>query len=239
LEIAIANFTSRRIALAKESLERWKKVDAFFAEALIPADSALEAALAANRKAELPAIDVTPLQGRFMELLIHATGARRVLEIGTLGGYSTIWLARAVGDKGKVITLELVKRHAEIAQQNLDQAGVANRVELRIGHASESLAALVDERCAPFDFIFIDADKAGYPDYLQWSLKLSRPGTVIIADNVVRDGKVIDPDDPDPNIQGVRRFTELAAREPRLSTTVLQTVGGKGYDGFAIAFVQS
>jgi len=224
--------------LPEESLELWKKVDAFFTDALIPADSALDAALAANRKAELPAIDVTPLQGKFLELMIRATGARRVLEIGTLGGYSTIWMARAVGVEGKVITLELVKRHAEIAQRNLDNAGLADRVELRVGPASEWLAALVAEGSGPFDFIFIDADKAGYPDYIQWSLKLSRPGTVIVADNVVRDGKVIDPDNPDPNIQGVRRFTELVAKEPRLSTTVLQTVGAKGYDGFAIAVVE-
>lgn len=224
--------------MPEESLELWKKVDAFFTDALIPADSALDAALAANRKAELPAIDVTPLQGKFLELMIRATGARRVLEIGTLGGYSTIWIARAVGVEGKVITLELVKRHAEIAQRNLDNAGLADRVELRVGPASEWLAALVAEGSGPFDFIFIDADKAGYPDYIQWSLKLSRPGTVIVADNVVRDGKVIDPDNPDPNIQGVRRFTELVAKEPRLSTTVLQTVGAKGYDGFAIAVVE-
>jgi predicted O-methyltransferase YrrM len=224
--------------LPEESLELWKKVDAFYTDALVPADSALDAALAANRKAELPAIDVTPLQGKFLELMIRATGARRVLEIGTLGGYSTIWIARAVGVEGKVITLELVKRHAEIAQRNLDNAGLADRVELRVGPASEWLAALVAEGSGPFDFIFIDADKAGYPDYIQWSLKLSRPGTVIVADNVVRDGKVIDPDNPDPNIQGVRRFTELVAREPRLSTTVLQTVGAKGYDGFAIAVVE-
>ena len=224
--------------MPEESLELWKKVDAFFTDALIPADSALDAALAANRKAELPAIDVTPLQGKFLELMIRATGARRVLEIGTLGGYSTIWIARAVGVEGKVITLELVKRHAEIAQRNLDNAGLADRVELRVGPASEWLEALVAEGSGPFDFIFIDADKAGYPDYIQWSLKLSRPGTVIVADNVVRDGKVIDPDNPDPNIQGVRRFTELVAKEPRLSTTVLQTVGAKGYDGFAIAVVE-
>ena len=224
--------------MPEESLELWKKVDAFFTDALIPADSALDAALAANRKAELPAIDVTPLQGKFLELMIRATGARRVLEIGTLGGYSTIWIARAVGVEGKVITLELVKRHAKIAQRNLDNAGLADRVELRVGPASEWLAALVAEGSGPFDFIFIDADKAGYPDYIQWSLKLSRPGTVIVADNVVRDGKVIDPDNPDPNIQGVRRFTELVAKEPRLSTTVLQTVGAKGYDGFAIAVVE-
>ena len=217
--------------------EVWKKVDDYFTESLIPADSELDAAIAGNREAELPAIDVTPLQGRFLELLIRATGTRRVLEIGTLGGYSTIWMARAVGPDGQVITLELDPYHAKIAQQNLENAEVADRVELRIGPASESLSALVAEKSAPFDFIFIDADKAGYPDYIQWSLKLSRPGTMIIADNVVRDGKVIDPGDPDPNIQGVRTFTELIAGEPRLSTTVLQTVGSKGYDGFAITVV--
>jgi predicted O-methyltransferase YrrM len=218
-------------------IDTWKKVDDFFTESLIPADSTLDAAIAANRKAELPPIDVTPLQGKFLELLIRATGARRVLEIGTLGGYSTIWMARAVGSEGRVITLELENRHAEIAQRNFENAGVAERIDLRIGPASESLAGLVAEAAASFDCIFIDADKAGYPDYLQWSLKLSRPGTLIIADNVVRDGKVIEPDNPDPNIQGVRRFTELAGAERRLSTTVLQTVGGKGYDGFAIAIV--
>jgi predicted O-methyltransferase YrrM len=223
--------------LPKEALEIWKKVDCFFTDALIPADSGLDAALAANRKADLPAIDVTPLQGKFLELMIRAMGARRVLEIGTLGAYSTIWLARAVGDGGKVVTLELDPRNAEIAQRNLDNAGVADRVGLRIGPAAKTLEALVAEHTAPFDFIFIDADKAGYPNYIEWSLKLSRPGTLIIADNVVRDGNVIDPDDPDPNIQGVRRFTDLVAADPRLSTTVLQTVGSKGYDGFAIAIV--
>jgi len=223
--------------LPKNATEVWKKVDNFFTDALIPADAALDAVVAANRNAELPAIDVTPLQGKFLELLIRATGAKRVLEMGTLGGYSTIWLARAVGEDGKVITLEREKRHAEIAQRNFDNAGVAKRVELRIGPASKSLAGLVAEKTAPFDFIFIDADKASYPEYIDWSLKLSRPGTLIIADNVVRDGKVIDPENPDPNIKGVRRFTEMVAAEPRLSATVLQTVGSKGYDGFAIAMV--
>lgn len=220
-----------------EPIDVWKQVDGFFTDALIPADAALDAALSANREAQLPAIDVTPLHGRFLELLLRVSGAKRVLEIGTLGGYSTIWLARSVGDNGKVITLELEKRHAEIAQRNLDRAGMASRVELRVGAASDSLKALVAEKSAPFDFIFIDADKAGYPDYIQWAMKLSRPGTLILADNVVRDGKVVDPDHPDANIKGVRRFTEIVSAEPRLSATVLQTVGSKGYDGFAIAIV--
>jgi len=223
--------------LSKDTTDLWKKVDTFFTDAFIPADSTLDAALAANREAELPAIDVTPLQGKLLELLIRVTGAKRVLELGTLGGYSTIWMARAVGANGTVVTLELDKRHAEIAQHNFDQAGVSGRVPLHVGPASDSLARLVAEKAAPFDFIFIDADKAGYPDYIEWSLKLSRPGTIIIADNVVRDGKVVDPDNADPNIKGVRRFTEIVAQEPRLSTTVLQTVGSKGYDGFAIAIV--
>ena len=215
----------------------WRKVDSFFTDALISADPALGAALAANREGGLPAIDVTPLQGRFLEILLRSTGAKRVLEIGTLGGYSTIWMARAIESSGRVITLELDQHHAAIARRNLKEAGVADRVDLRVGPASESLAALVDQNTTPFDFIFIDADKAGYPDYIQWSLKLSRPGTLIIADNVVRDGKVIDPNDPDANIQGVRRFTNIVAAEPRLSTTVMQTVGSKGYDGFAISIV--
>ncbi|MBS1802543.1 MAG: O-methyltransferase [Acidobacteria bacterium] len=218
-------------------MDTWKTVDDFFAEALVAPDSELDAAVTANRKADLPAIDVTPLQGKFLELMIRGTSASRVLEIGTLGGYSTIWMARAVGSGGQVVTLELDPHHAEVAQRNFKQANVDDRIELRLGPASESLAALVAEKSAPFDFIFIDADKSGYPDYIRRCLSLSRPGTLIIADNVVRDGKVIDPDDPDPNIRGVRRFTELVAAEPRLSTTVLQTVSSKGYDGFAISIV--
>ena len=215
----------------------WKQVDQYFAKALIAHGDGFEAALDANRKANLPAIDVTPLQGKLLEILARATGARRVLEIGTLGGYSTLWLARALANNGLVVTLEIEPRHAQIARHNLETAGLAHCVELRIGPAAQTLAELVNEQSAPFDFIFIDADKAGYPEYLQWSMKLSRPGTLIVADNVVRDGKVIDPDNPDPNIQGVRRFTELVSAEPRLSATALQTVADKGYDGFVIAVV--
>jgi predicted O-methyltransferase YrrM len=223
--------------LPKKAKHIWKSVDSYFTEALIPADSAAQAALTANRNAGLPEIDVTPLQGRFLEVMVRATRARRILEIGTLGGYSTIWLARALSDVGVVVTLELEPKHAEIARANLANAGLASRVDLRIGPAADSLAALVAQSADPFDLIFIDADKAAYPEYLTLSLKLSRPGTLIIADNVVRDGEVIDPDNPDPSIQGVRRFTDLLAREPRLSATVLQTVAAKGYDGFALAVV--
>ena len=223
--------------MPKKAIEIWKQVDQYFADALIPPGEGFSAALDANRKADLPAIDVTPLQGKFLEILARATGAARVLEIGTLGGYSTLWLARALPANGLVVTLELEPRHAEVALQNLKAAGLANKVDLRIGPAAETLKALARENITPFDLIFIDADKASYPDYLQWSMKLSHPGTIIVADNVVRDGKIIDPASSDPNIKGVRRFTEMIATEPRLSTTVLQTVGTKGYDGFAIAIV--
>ena len=225
--------------MPKQPKDIWTDVDRYFSSALIKPDRALNAAVKANQKAELPAIDVTPLQGRFLEVLVRAIGARRVLEIGTLGGYSTIWLARAVPENGLVVTLELEPKHASIAQRNIDRAGLSNRVDLHIGPAAESLEALVAGSADPFDFIFIDADKAGYPDYLKFSLKLSRPGTLIVADNIVRDGKVIDAKNRDPNIKGVRQFAKLAASEPRLRTTVLQTVGGKGHDGFAIAVVLS
>jgi len=223
--------------LPKKAKKIWKQVDQYFSDALIAPGEGFDSALEENRKANLPSIDVTALQGKFLELLVRATRTRRVLEIGTLGGYSTLWLARALPDDGLVVTLELESHHAAVAKKNLEAAGLADRVELRIGRAADTLAALVNERAAPFDFIFIDADKSGYPEYLRWSIELSHPGTLIIADNVVRDGEVIDPASPDPNIQGVRRFTELIAVEPRLSTTVLQTVGMKGYDGFAISVV--
>ncbi len=218
---------------------QWAAVDRYFEERLLPADEALDAAIKANNDAGLPAIDVTPLQGKFLDLLVRISGARRILEIGTLGGYSTIWLARALPEDGRLVTLELVPLHAEVARANIARAGLLNRVELCVGRAGESLERLVAEHTPPFDLIFIDADKAGNPEYLQWSLKLSRPGTVIILDNVVRDGRVIDADDPDPDIQGIRRFTELVAADPRLRATVLQTVAGKGYDGFALLVVQT
>ncbi len=217
--------------------EIWAEVDRYFGDQLAPIDPALDAALKANEKAGLPTIDVTWFLGRFLELLVRMSGARRVLEIGTLGGYSTIWLARALPEGGQIVSLELNAHHAEVARANLRNVGLLDKVDLRVGRASESLADLDAGDAAPFDLIFIDADKSGYPEYLDWSLKLSRPGTVIVADNVVRDGKVIQADNADPDIQGVRRFTELVAAEPRLSATVLQTVGSKGYDGFAVAVV--
>ena len=215
----------------------WSRVDSYFGDLLTPPDEVLPAALAANKKAGLPPIDVTALQGKFLEFLVRISGARRILEIGTLGGYSTIWLARGLPDNGCIVSLELVPLHAEVARANLSRAGVLDCIDIRVGPAIESLQSLSESGVAPFDFIFIDADKQGYPDYLEWSLKLSRPGTVIVADNVVRDGKVVDAECADPNVQGVRRFAELLAADHRVSTTVLQTVGAKGYDGFALAVV--
>ncbi len=215
----------------------WTAVDAYFGDRLVPSDSALDAALAANREAKLPAIDVTPLQGKLLELLVRITGAKRVLELGTLGGYSTLWLARALPEDGNVISLELDPRHAEVARSNFSNARLDKKIELRVGPAADELRRMIASGIAHFDLIFMDADKSGYPEYLRLSLELSRPGTVIFADNVVREGKVIEADNADPNIQGVRKFTELVAAEPRLSATVLQTVCGKGYDGFALALV--
>jgi predicted O-methyltransferase YrrM len=220
----------------------WTKVDRYFGDLLVPVDGALDAALKANEHEGLPQIDVTPLQGRFLEFLVRATGARRVLEIGTLGGYSTIWMARALPEDGRVVTLELDPHHARVAKQNLKAARVAQRVEIVLGPATDTLPKLASTAAGqggPFDLIFIDADKQGYPEYLKWVLKLSRPGTVIVADNVVREGKVLDEKTKDPVIQGVRRFAEMVAAEPRLIATVLQTVGVKGYDGFVLAVVLS
>jgi predicted O-methyltransferase YrrM len=216
----------------------WTEVDEYFGDHLLKSDAALDAILAANRNAGLPPIDVTPLQGKFLELLVRMSSARRVLEIGMLGGYSTAWMARALPSDGRVISLELEQRHADIARKNLESVNLSDRVEIRVGRAADSLQKLVAEKAAPFDLIFIDADKAGYPDYLDWSLKLSRPGTVIVADNVVREGAVIDPKSADPNVQGVRRFTEKLAAEPRLTATALQTVSSKKHDGLILATVR-
>jgi predicted O-methyltransferase YrrM len=217
--------------------DRWSAVDEYLCGQLVPADEVLESALRASVAAGLPPISVSPPQGKMLNLLARAQGARRILEIGTLGGYSAIWLARALPPDGHLITLEADTRHAEVARENLALAGLADLTEVRVGRAQETLPHLVSSGAGPFDLIFIDADKAGYPDYLRWSLELARPGTVIIADNVIRDGAVVDPASDDPDVRGVRRFIELLAAEPRVSATAIQTVGTKGYDGFALAVV--
>lgn len=217
--------------------ELWTAVDRYFAERLAPEDEALSQILQKNHETGLPSIDVPAVLGKFLELMVRVCGARRVLEIGTLGAYSTIWMARALPSDGRVVTLEIDPHHAEIARANLQQAGVLDRVDVRIGPAHETLHNLHRDGAAPFDVIFLDADKKSLPDYLDWSLKLSHPGTVIIADNVVRDGKVIDSDSTDPDIQGVRRMTEMMAADPRLCATAFPTVGARGYDGFAVALV--
>jgi predicted O-methyltransferase YrrM len=219
--------------------ELWTAVDQYLNQGLIPRDPVLEQALQANAAAGLPSIDVAPNQGKLLHLLARIQGARRILEIGTLGGYSTIWLARALPSGGKLITLEVETKHAEVARTNIERAGLSSIVELRLGPALESLSQLHKEGVPPFDLIFIDADKQNIPAYLDWSLRLSRPGTVIVTDNVIRDGAVINPEDPDPQVQGVRRFFEMLAANPRLDATALQTVGSKGYDGFALAMVKA
>ncbi|SRR6266498_708119 len=218
--------------------ETWSSVDKYFTDLLVPSDPALNAALADTDAAGLPQHNVAPNQGKLLQLLAKMCGARTVLEIGTLGGYSTIWLARALPAGGRLVTLEANPKHAEVAFANIVRAGLASVVDLRVGKAVDILPRLAAEGIAPFDLIFIDADKPSNPEYLGWSLKLSRPGTVIIGDNVVRNGAVTDSSSTDPNVQGVRRFLELISSEPRLSATALQTVGSKGYDGFAIAIVQ-
>jgi predicted O-methyltransferase YrrM len=215
----------------------WAQVDAYLADALIPEDAALDAARAANAAAGLPAIDVSPLQGKFLHLLALLRGAKRILEIGTLGGYSTIWLARALPVEGRLITLEFEPRHAEVAARNIARAGLSARVEIRVGAAAESLAALHAEGAEPFDLIFIDADKANNLVYLEWALKLARKGTLMVVDNVIRDGEVANPESDDPGVLGTRAMFGHMATEPRLSSTAIQTVGVKGYDGFALALV--
>ena len=219
------------------SEEQWSAVDAYVTSLLDPPDAALEDALRASTAAGLPEIAVSPPLGALLTVLARAVGARRILEIGTLGGYSAIRLALALPPDGRLVTLEVNPIHAEVARSNIARAGVADRVEVRVGPAAAALAALADEGVDPFDLVFIDADKAGYTDYLQGSLRLSRPGTLIIADNVVRQGRVVDSDDEDANVRGVRRFNKALAAEPRLMATIVQTVGLKGYDGLAVAVV--
>ena len=216
-----------------------RAVDRYLTGLLVGDDAALDEALAANAAAGLPAIDVSPNQGKLLQLIAEIHGARTILELGTLGGYSTIWLARALPPEGHLTTLEVDPRYAEVAKANIARAGFAERVELRVGPALETLARLAAERAGPFDLIFVDADKVSTPEYFSWALELSRPGSVIIVDNVVRDGQVIDPASRDPSVQGMRRFLEQLAVEPRVSATAIQTVGSKGHDGFSLAVVRT
>ena len=219
------------------SQDQWTAVDAYIVDRLAPSDAVLDHALDANAAGGLPAHDVSPPQGKLLHLIARTAGARRVLEIGTLGGYSTIWLARALPEDGLVVTLEAVAAHADIARDNIARAGLSARVDLRVGPALETLPLIEAEGLGPFDLIFIDADKPSNPQYLAWALKLARPGAVIIGDNVVRDGAVVDPASDDPRVQGVRAFFDMIAAEPRLSATAIQTVGAKGWDGFVFALV--
>jgi predicted O-methyltransferase YrrM len=217
--------------------ELWGAVDRYINDLFVRPDDVLNAVVQASNAAGLPPINVSPNQGKLLQLLALIQGARNILEIGTLGGYSTIWLARALRRGGRLITLESDPKHVEVARINIARAGLGDVVELRFGKALDTLPQLVAENRGPFDLIFIDADKPSYPDYFKWALKLARPGSLIIADNVVREGAVVDPTNSDPRVQGIRRFNDLLAGESRVSATVIQTVGSKGYDGFAIALV--
>jgi predicted O-methyltransferase YrrM len=218
--------------------ESWSHVDQYITDLLVRPDPALANALDASTAAGLPAIAVSPPQGKLLSLLVAMAGARRVLEIGTLGGYSTIWLAQGLGGGGRIVTLELEPKHAAVARENVARAGHASTVEIRVGPAAESLRALAAEQAEPFDFVFIDADKTGYPEYLTLVLPLVKPGSVIVADNTVRDGKIADAGSTDPDVRAVRQFHEMIAKNARLGGTAIQTVGSKGYDGFTMVVVQ-
>ncbi len=220
--------------------EQWSTVDRYITDHLLPQDDALEAALKASAEAGLPNIAVSPAQGKMLMLLARMQRARTILEIGTLGGYSTIWLARALpaGAGGRVVTLEYDPKHAEVARKNIARAGLSGVVEIMVGAALETLPKVEASGRGPFDMFFIDADKPSNPDYFAWALRLSRPGSLILVDNVVRDGAIVDASRSDPPIEGTRRLYEAMAREPRVTATAIQTVGSKGYDGFAMAIVE-
>ncbi|GAA0904524.1 O-methyltransferase [Streptomyces thermoalcalitolerans] len=215
----------------------WDDVDAYFTTLLSPEDDVLQAALRDSEAEGLPPINVTPTQGRLLQLLARLQGARAILEIGTLGGYSTIWLARALPADGRLVSLEYDPHHADVARRNIARAGLDRIVEVRVGPALESLPLLADENPPPFDLVFIDADKVNNPRYVEWSLRLTRTGSLIVLDNVVRGGRVTDGSDTDPSVRGTRAALELIAGHPRLEGTAIQTVGSKGYDGFALARV--
>jgi predicted O-methyltransferase YrrM len=215
----------------------WTKVDRYFNDLLLPPDAALDEALAASQAGGLPGISVAPNQGALLQILARAVGARRILEVGTLGGYSTIWLARALPKDGRLITIEIDPHHAEVARANIKRAGLSDIVDLRLGRAVDLLPKIAAEGAGPFDLSFIDADKPGNATYFDWALKLSRAGSIIVVDNVVRGGSVADAESFDPNVKGVRSLAERLASEQRVRATVIQTVGVKGYDGLAIAIV--
>lgn len=215
----------------------WDAVDHYLEKMLIPPDPAMKNALAAAAKAKLPAIQVSSMQGKMLHLMALMIGARKILEIGTLGGYSTIWMARALPEGGRIITLEAEPKHAEVARKNFARAGVESKVELRFGKALDTLPQVAADGLAPFDMFFIDADKSNMPEYFEWSLKLARKGSIIVGDNVVRKGAVLDSRSKDADIRGVRRFLEMAGKEKRVSCTALQTVSTKNYDGFALLLV--
>lgn len=217
--------------------EQWTQVDQYITDLFVRPDPVLDAALQASAENALPAINVAANQGKLLAILAQLRGARNILEIGTLGAYSAIWMARALPRGGRLITLEADAEHARVARLNIARAGLESVIDLREGPALETLPELEAEGCGPFDIIFIDADKPAYPEYLTWALRLSCKGTLIIADNIVRNGDVIDPAHEDPRVHGARRFNELLAEEPRVSATAIQTVGSKGYDGFAMALV--
>jgi predicted O-methyltransferase YrrM len=219
------------------SQEQWAAVDHYLASLLLPSDAALDEALATSAAAGLPAINVSPVQGKFLHLFARIRGATNILEVGTLGGYSTIWLARALPPGGKLVTLESEAKHAEVARANIERAGLAHLVELRLGRAIDTLPQLAAEGRGPFDLVFIDADKPSTPDYFTWALRLTRKGSVIVVDNVVRKGAVADVASEDEKVQGIQRFLKLAAAEPRVNATAIQTVGAKGYDGLAVVLV--
>jgi predicted O-methyltransferase YrrM len=215
----------------------WSAVDEYAGNLLVPPDAALEAVLQSTVAAGLPQINVSPPQGKLLQLIARVRGARRILEIGTLAGYSTIWLARALPQDGRLVTLEAESKHADVARANIARAGLAARVEVRVGPALDTLPRLAAENIGPFDLVFIDADKPNTPAYFTWALKLTRPGSVIIVDNVVREGAVADAESEDESVRAMRQLMEMMAAEPRVAATVIQTVGSKGYDGFAFALV--
>ena len=216
----------------------FEAVDRYIGDLFIPPDEVLTAAEQSHRLENIPLINVSPNLGKLLHLFAKMTKAKKILELGTLAGYSTIWMARALPEDGKLISLEIDPRHAEVARKNIDRAGLSSKVEVRVGKAIEWLPRLVEEKAGPFDMIFIDADKPPYTEYFEWALKLSRPGTLIIADNVIRDGKVLDPKTEDPMVKGAQRFNKALAANRNVSATILQTIGLKEYDGMAIAVVE-